>query len=82
MSSPSLYKSGYIAFQPEDKKVIDSNALFERRFKELKESQKEAPKPAVSQPVFREEANDLDAVHVARLLGEEPGQESDGFFPG
>ncbi len=82
MSSPSLYKSGYIAFQPEDKKVIDSNALFERRLKELQEIQKEAPRAAVSQPVFREEANDLEAVNVARLLGEEPEQDGDGFFPG
>lgn len=62
--------------------MIDTNALFEKRLKELQDLQKEAPREAVPQPVLRETANDLEAASVARLLGEEPEQDMDGFSPG
>ncbi|MBD5544360.1 MAG: hypothetical protein HDR01_09020 [Lachnospiraceae bacterium] len=82
MSSPSLYKSGYISFQTEQTRVIDSDVLFEKRLKELQDVQKEAPKEIVHQAVPQEAVNDLEAAKVARLLGEELEQENDGFSMG
>lgn len=82
MSSPSLYKSGYIAFQVEDTKVIDSNALFEKRLKELQEIPKEAPKEFIVHEAAHEMANDLEAASVARLLGEDVELENGDFSPG
>lgn len=82
MSSPSLYKSGYIAFQVEETKVIDSNALFEKRLKELQEIPKETPKEFIVHESVHEMANDLEAANVARLLGEDVELENGDFSPG
>ena len=82
LSSPSLYKSGYVAFQVEETKLIDSNALFEKRLKELQEVPKEAPKEFVAQEDAPEMANDLEAANVARLLGEDVELESGDFSQG
>lgn len=72
MSSPSLYKAGFIAFQPEQAKVIDSNEKLEKRLEDLKKVIKATPEIAA-----KGLSKDLEAADVARLIedGEEMPQD-------
>ena len=78
LSSPSLYKAGFITFQSEEKKVIDSNDKFAKRLQELQEVIKETPKELVAKGISK----DLEPASVARLLDEDIETEGEEFEEG
>lgn len=78
MSSPSLYKSGFITIQTEEARIIDSNERLEKRLQELQNTIKAAPKEFIAEGMTK----DLEAASVAKLLGEDLDREQDGFSQG
>lgn len=78
LSSPSLYKAGFISFQSEETKIIDSNEKLEKRIQELQKVIKDDPKEFVAKGMSR----DLEPASVARLLGEGVDAEGEEFSEG